>query len=44
VLAADLPLRTDLTIADRVGAWPEYLAIVSLAMLLVLLGLRRRRR
>ncbi len=44
VLAADLPLRTDLTIADRVGAWPEYLAIASLAMLLVLLGLRRRRR
>ena len=44
VLAADLPLRTDLTVADRVGAWPEYLACVSLAMLLVLLGLRRRRR
>jgi len=44
VLAADLPLRTDLTVADRVGAWPEYLACASLAMLLVLLGLRRRRR
>lgn len=44
VLAADLPLRTDLTVADRVGAWPEYLACGSLAMLLVLLGLRRRRR
>ncbi len=44
VLAADLPLRTDLTVADRVGAWPEYLACISLAMLLVLLGLRRRRR
>ena len=44
VLAADLPLRTNRTIADRVGAWPEYLASGGLAMMLVLLGLRRRRR
>ena len=44
VLAADLPLRTGRTIADRVGAWPEYLASGGLAMMLVLLGLRRRRR
>ena len=26
VLAADLPLRTDRTVADRVGGWPEGLA------------------
>ncbi|HZW44164.1 MAG TPA: apolipoprotein N-acyltransferase [Dermatophilaceae bacterium] len=44
VLAADLPLRTDRTIADRVGSWPEYLAGGVLVLMLVLLGLRRRRR
>lgn len=44
VLAADLPLRTNRTIADRVGAWPEYLASGGLAMMLVLLGRNRRRR
>jgi apolipoprotein N-acyltransferase len=44
VLSADLPLRTDRTIADRVGAWPEYIASGGLVMMLVLLGLRRRRR
>jgi apolipoprotein N-acyltransferase len=44
VLAADLPLRTDRTVADRVGAWPEYLACAGLAMMLILFGLRRRRR
>src|SRR5665811_1697463 len=31
VLAADLPLRTDRTVADRVGAWPEILAGAALA-------------
>jgi apolipoprotein N-acyltransferase len=44
LLAADLPLRTDLTVADRVGGWPEALASAGFAMLLVLLGLRRVRR
>ena len=44
VLGADLPLRTDLTVADRVGAWPENLASGVLAVMLILLGLRRRRR
>ena len=43
LLAADLPLRTDRTVADRVGGWPEGLAVASLAMMLVLLGLRRLR-
>jgi len=43
LLAADLPLRTDRTVADRVGPWPEYLACGALAMMLILLGLRRRR-
>lgn len=44
ILSADLPLRTDRTISDRVGAWPEYLACAALAMMLVLLGRRRLRR
>ncbi len=43
LLAAELPLRTDRTLADRVGAWPEYLACGALAMMLVLVGLRKRR-
>ena len=43
-LAADLPLRTDRTVADRVGAWPEYVAAGGLALMLVTLGSRRRRR
>jgi len=44
LLAADLPLRTDRTIADRVGAWPENLASGALALLVILPGLGRRRR
>ncbi len=44
LLAADLPLRTERTVADRLGAWPEDLAVGGLAMLLILLGLRRLRR
>jgi len=44
LLAADLPLRTDRTVADRVGAWPEDVACGGFAMMLVLLGLRRLRR
>jgi len=41
VLAADLPLRADRTIADRVGPWPENLAILGLATMLTLVALRR---
>ena len=44
-LQAALPLRTTLTLADRVGAWPE--AVLTGGALLVLLvsgGLRQRRR
>ncbi len=44
LLAADLPLRTDRTVADRLGAWPEYLAVGSLTMMLIVLGSRRLRR
>ena len=44
VLAADLPLRTDRTVADRVGPWPENLASGGVATMLALLGLRRLRR
>jgi len=44
VLAADLPLRTDRTVADRVGPWPENLASAGLATLLALLALGRVRR
>jgi apolipoprotein N-acyltransferase len=44
VLAADLPLRTDRTVADRVGPWPEILASASVAAMLTLLALRSGRR
>jgi apolipoprotein N-acyltransferase len=44
VLAADLPLRTDRTIADRVGAWPEYLACGGLLIMVALFGYGYRRR
>jgi apolipoprotein N-acyltransferase len=44
VLAADLPLRTDRTVADRVGPWPENLAVVGFATMLTLLAFRRLRR
>jgi apolipoprotein N-acyltransferase len=44
VLAADLPLRTELTVADRVGAWPENLAGLAMVALLGLAGIRRLRR
>jgi apolipoprotein N-acyltransferase len=43
-LAADLPLRTDLTVADRVGPWPENLASAGVTIMLAMLGLRRLRR
>jgi apolipoprotein N-acyltransferase len=44
VLAADLPLRTERTVADRVGPWPEYLASAGVAAMLTLLALRRVQR
>ena len=44
VLAADLPLRSERTMADRLGALPEDLAVGGLVMMLVLLGRRRSRR
>jgi apolipoprotein N-acyltransferase len=44
VLAAELPLRSDTTVADRVGPWPEYLASAGLLTMLALMALRRRRR
>lgn len=49
-LAGDLPLRTDRTVADRVGVWPERLASAGLAIMLTLmtarhvLSVKRRRR
>jgi len=43
LLAADLPLRSNRTVADRVGAWPEYVASGGLVMMLALLGWRRVR-
>jgi apolipoprotein N-acyltransferase len=44
VLAADLPLRTDRTVADRVGPWPEIVAVGGLAVMSALLALSRLRR
>jgi len=43
ILRAALPLRTDLTWATRVGAWPEA-ALVALGGVTVLFGTVRRRR
>jgi apolipoprotein N-acyltransferase len=40
-LEADLPLRTQLTWADRLGAWPEA-ALTGLGLLGLVLGLARR--
>ena len=44
VLAADLPLRTERTVADRVGAWPEIVAGGALVAMLGLLALSRLNR
>lgn len=44
VLAANLPLRTQITVADRLGPWPEDLACAGVAALLALLALGRIRR
>jgi apolipoprotein N-acyltransferase len=44
VLAAELPLRAERTLADRLGAWPDGLAAGGLALMLVLPGMRRLRR
>lgn len=42
-LVQSVPLRDDLTVADRVGALPEYLAVAGAIGLLVLAAVRRRR-
>jgi apolipoprotein N-acyltransferase len=44
VLAADLPLRTERTVADRVGGWPEKLTGLGMVTMLGLAALRRLRR
>jgi apolipoprotein N-acyltransferase len=47
LLAGDLPLRSVDTVADRVGAWPEYLAcgaVLLMLLRLLLRGVPRRRR
>ncbi|GAB3583503.1 apolipoprotein N-acyltransferase [Calidifontibacter terrae] len=43
VLAGELPVRQSLTIADRVGAWPEYLVDALAIVALVLSGRHRTR-
>jgi apolipoprotein N-acyltransferase len=43
VLAADLPLRTERTVADRVGGWPENLAGLGMVTMLGMAALRRLR-
>lgn len=43
LLSADLPLRTEQTLATRLGAWPEWAAMVALVItVLVRVGQRRR--
>ncbi len=44
LLAADLPLRSDRSVADRMGPWPEYLASVALASMVILVAWKRWRR
>jgi len=39
-LASDLPLRTDRTLADRLGPWPELLATAAVGAMLLLLLVR----
>ena len=41
VLEAALPLRTEITIADRVGPWPEILGSTVVALLLAVMALKR---
>ncbi len=41
VLVAEVPVRTELTLATRVGAWPE-LALTIVGLSAVVVGLRRR--
>ena len=43
-LAADLPLRTERTLAGWVGAWPEYCAVFGMLALLAGSALSRRQR
>jgi apolipoprotein N-acyltransferase len=43
LLVADLPLRDPVTVADRLGAWPERV-LTAVALLALLATLRRRRR
>jgi apolipoprotein N-acyltransferase len=43
-LVADLPVRLERTLADRLGAWPEYCAVFGMLALLVGTALSRRRR
>jgi apolipoprotein N-acyltransferase len=42
VLQADVPLRTSLTVATRVGQWPEWILATLGIGLLLAAGLLRR--
>ena len=42
-LVASVPLRDSITVADRVGAWPELLVALTAVGLLAYAGFRRRR-
>ena len=42
-LVATVPLRDSITLADRVGAWPELAVAITALVLLILAGVRRRR-
>jgi apolipoprotein N-acyltransferase len=43
-LSGQLPVRSGLTVADRLGPWPEWLACGVVVLLLIAAGLHRRRR
>ena len=44
VLSGELPLRSQVTLATRLGPWPEYLACLLLVALTLGMGRRARRR
>lgn len=45
ILSADVPLRTERTLADRMGAWPERgIALAGVVVLAVAVARRRRQR
>lgn len=43
-LMTQVPLRDSITVADRLGAWPEWIVFLAVAVGVSLVGIRHRRR